>query len=89
MAIKADAYTAANNGQTLSIAPPVNNYWPLHHADLRGVYGVDNTKVRDFCIATERVGTLFLIGATFTDEFGNSYTVNGLRNERFRVRDMR
>jgi len=29
MSIKADAYTAANNGQQLAITPPVNNFWPL------------------------------------------------------------
>lgn len=89
MSIKADAYTAANNGQQLAITPPVNNFWPLHHQDLRCVYGVDNTKAKDSCIATAPSGALFVLGATFTDEFGNVYTVNGMRAERFRIRDLK
>ena len=89
MSIKADAYTAQNNGQTLSVAPAQNNFWPLHRGDMRCVYGVDNTKAKDSCIATEAGGTLFTLGATFGDEFGNSYTVIGLRAERFRTRDLK
>ena len=89
MAIKADGFTALNNGQTLYNTPPVNNFWPLHRADMRCVYGKDNTNAKDSCVACNPAGTLFTIGATFGDEFGNSYTVYGLRNERFRTRDLK
>jgi len=89
MSIKADPYTAANNGQALTIAPPVNNFWPLHHADLRAVYGRDPGGARDSCVACNPTGTLYILGATFSDEFGNVYTVNGLRSERFRARDLK
>ena len=89
MSIKADPYTAANNGQSLRSVPPNNNFWPLHRNDLRCVYGKDATNAKDSCIATESTGTLFNIGATFNDVYGNSYTVYGLRTERYRVRDFK
>jgi hypothetical protein len=89
MSIKSDPITATNNGQTLAIVPPQNNFWPMHHSDLRCVYGKDANNVRDSCIATDPTGTLFKIGATFIDIFGNSYTVYGLRNERYRTRDLK
>lgn len=89
MSIKADPFTAANNGQSLSTSPPISNFWPLHHADLRTVYGVDSGKVKDTCVACDPGGSLYQLGATFGDQFGNSYTVVGLRAERFRVRDLK
>lgn len=89
MTIKADSYTAGNNGQTLSQTPTQNNFWPLHHNDLRAVYGVDSSGARDTCICTDPAGSLFQLGASFQDQFGNSYTVIGLRHERFRTRDLK
>ena len=89
MSIKADAYTAANNGKSLTQVPAQNNFWPLKRADLRMVYGKDSTGARDSCVACDPAGTLFKIGATFVDEFGNSYTVYGLRQERYRTRDLK
>jgi len=85
MAIKATQQTATNNGASLTASPPVNNFWPLHHNDLRAVYGRASDRYKDSCIATQDDGSLFVLGATFSDEFGNSYTVSGLRQERFNV----
>jgi hypothetical protein len=83
MSLKCDAFTAANNGSSYTTTPPVNNFWPLHASDLRGVYGKDGSN-KDFCVAMSPTGALFILGATFGDEFGNSYSVIGLRAERFR-----
>ncbi len=85
MSIKADQYTAANNGATLTVSPPNDNFWPLHHGDLRAVYGLDTGSKKDSCVATNPTGSLFVLGASFSDMFGNAYTVTGLRQERFNV----
>ena len=89
MSIKADPYTAANNGQSLTQIPAQQNFWPMHRADMRLVYGKDTNNVKDTCIACDPAGNLFKIGATFGDQFGNTYTVYGLRTERYRVRDLK
>lgn len=87
--LKADATTASNNGVSLATSPPIQNYWPLHHGDLRAGYGIDGSGVRDSCIALGTGTPVFTLGGTFADNKGNSYTVVGLRQERFRVRDLK
>jgi hypothetical protein len=87
--IKADATTAANNGQSLSPVIQITNFWPLHTSDLRHGYGVDAGGVRDSCVATGFGSAVFTLGGTWSDNVGNSYTTIGLRNERFRTRDLR
>lgn len=91
MSIKADNTTATNNGATLQNAPiPNTPFWPGHRADLRAVYGVEaSTRMKDSCIAISPNGTLFVLGATFSDNEGNSYVVNGLRVQRFRTRNLK
>jgi hypothetical protein len=89
MTIKADQYTAGNNGVSLSQTPTQNNFWPLHANDLRAVYGVDNTGRRDSCVVLSPTSSLFNLGASFIDQFGNVYTVTGLRHERFRTRNLK
>jgi hypothetical protein len=89
MSLKVDAFTAANNGTGYFTVPPTNNFWPLPHKNLRFVYGIDSTKARDSCVACLPTGSLFTLGASFSDEFGNSYTVNGLRQERFSTRSLK
>lgn len=84
--IKCDAQTAANNGASLAASPPLDNFWPLHHSDLRAVYGRDgSTRYTDTCIAVDPTGPLFAIGSTFHDNETNLYTTFGLKEERFRV----
>jgi hypothetical protein len=87
--IKADPTTASNNGSAVVTAPPVNNFWPLHRGDMRAGYGVDSGGVRDSCIATATFTAVFTLGQTFQDRNGNTYTVNGLRQEKFRTRDLK
>jgi len=89
MALKCDPFTAANNSVAFTTSPAVQSFWPFHRADLRAVYGKDSTKVTDSCIASAPSGTLFTLGATFTDAYGNSYTVVGLKTERYRVRNLK
>jgi len=89
MSLKCDAYTAANNGTGYVTTPPVNNFWPSHAADLRRVYGKDSGGVHDQCVAMQPTGSLFVLGATFGDEFGNSYTVFGLKAESVRIRNLK
>jgi hypothetical protein len=83
--LKADATTASNNGVSIATAAPIQNYWPLHHGDLRAGYGRDNGGIRDSCIALGTGTAVATIGGTFVDNKGNSYTVIGLRQERFRT----
>jgi len=85
--IKTDNQTAANNGQTAQPNPAALSFWPLHAEDLRAVYGVDALKFKDRCTAMGS-GGLFALGQTFFDFEGNQFTVNGLRQERFRIRDL-
>lgn len=90
--IKCDLVTTTNNGSGYSLTPvPGVPFWPGHRADLRCAYGVDltNPRYKDSCIATNNVGPLYILGATFADNEGNNYTVNGLRSERFRVRNLK
>lgn len=83
MSLKCDATTASNNGTSYTNNPFYLNFWPLHPGDLRHVYGLDSTKKTDSCVAMSRTNALFALNATFVDNEGNSYTVSGLRNERF------
>lgn len=88
--IKADQTTATNNGATLTSTPTNMSFWPLHRNDMRAVYGVDTTgNYNDSCIALDPNGTLFSIGKNFSDNQGNQYTVNGLRTERYRTRNLK
>ena len=87
--LKTDATTAANNGVSQSVAPPILNFWPLHTADLRHGYGVDAGGVRDSCVSLGTGTPVFTLGGNFADYEGNTYTVVGLRNERFRTRDLK
>ena len=87
--IKADTTTASNNSQALTPAANPQNYWPLHRSDMRAGYGVDSGNVRDSCIATGLGSPVFTLGGSFSDRSGNTYTVVGLRQERFRVRDLK
>lgn len=81
--IKCDPYTASNNGGAYTQVPSVTNFWPLHHGDLRFGYGKDGSGHKDSCVATN-VGTpVSTIGGSWTDEFGNTYTTYGIRQERF------
>jgi len=89
VSLKMDGTTATNNGQGVLGLPPLPGaFWPGHRGDLRAVYGV-NGVYRDSCIACAPTGTLFQLGATFADNQGNSYTVNGLRAERIRFRNFK
>ena len=87
--VKTDATTAQNNGVTQTPTPQVLNFWPGHTADMRHGYGVDNTGVRDSCLALGTGTQVFTIGGTFQDYEGNNYTVIGLRNERYRTRNLK
>lgn len=87
--LKSDATTASNNGVSIATAPTIQNYWPLHRGDLRAGYGKDNTGVRDSCIALNTGTAVFTLGGTFADNKGNSYTVVGLRQERFRTANLK
>ena len=89
MDLKSDLATATNNGTAYTQVYTQNNFWPLHHNDLRKVYGKDTNGVKDSCVAMQQAGTLFAVGATFTDFFGNNYTVSGLRNEAFKVSNLK
>jgi hypothetical protein len=85
--IKVDDQTAANNGGAYTTNPSSYHFWPLHTSDLRHVYGKDAGGIRDSCVCTQASGALYTLGATFSDYEGNNYIVNGLRAERFRIRD--
>jgi hypothetical protein len=87
--IKCDPTTASNNGTAVVISPPVNNFWPLHRNDMRAGYGVDSGGVHDSCIALATFTAVYTLGANFDDNKGNTYTVVGLRTERFRTRDLK
>ena len=87
--IKSDAQTATNNGVSIAATPSILNFWPLHHGDLRAGYGRDSGGVKDSCIALGTGTPVYTLGATFQDNKGNTYTVFGLRAERFRVRDLK
>lgn len=88
--LKADATTASNNGQSLTPAPTIANFWPSHTSDLRCVYGVETaTGKRDRCIATSTGSPIYQLGATFQDREGNSYVVTGLKPEHVRTRNLK
>lgn len=88
--IKADQTTAGNNGVSVSSSPPFQNFWPLHRSDMRAVYGRDAAaKVNDSCVCISTANPLFALGSSFLDFFGNSYVVTGLRQERFRTRNLK
>lgn len=88
--LKADITTATNNGQSLSTSPLILNFWPSHTSDLRHGYGVEaSTGRRDSCIATSTGSPVYTIGANFSDRFGNSYTVIGIRPEHLRTRNLK
>lgn len=89
-AIKCDFQTVANNASALTPAPSNNNYWPAHRSDMRAVYGADTTgRYKDICIAFLQTGSLYALGSTFADAGGNTYKTNGLRSERFRIRNLK
>lgn len=90
--IKCDTTTVVNNpGAELNSTPLTNQFWPAHRADLRAVYGVDLTlpQYKDSCIAMLPTGALFVLGANFVDNETNLYTVNALRAEKFRIRNLK
>lgn len=87
--LKADQQTATNNGIALFNHPPVYNFWPLHSSDLRAGYGKDSANHTDHCVAAGTGTPVFTLGSTFQDNKGNSYTVNSLRQERFRIRNLK
>lgn len=91
VAIKADTFTAVNNGASLTPAPSQYDFWPAHRSDMRAVYGVDLAapQYKDLCITLNPSGSLNALGANFSDENGNVYTVNALRTEKFRVRNLK
>lgn len=89
MSLKCDGTTASNNGAAFTTTPPVNNFWPMHRNSLRAVYGVANDGSKDSCIALSPTGSLFALNETFQNMFGTGYTVNGLRQERFRSRELK
>ncbi len=90
--IKVDYATAANNDTFTTLNPAAGLwFWPLHRSDMRCVYGKDSSSPvhKDSCTAIDPAGTLFKLGSTFVDLESNSYTTYGLRNERFRIRDVK
>jgi hypothetical protein len=89
ISIKASESTADNNGQTIQATPATDYFWPFHHSDLRCVYGKDSDGFRDSCIVDDVTNALWTIGSTFDDAEGNTYTVYGRRNERYRTRDLK
>lgn len=89
VSIKADEKTATNNGLTLAVTPSTYDFWPGHRADMRAVYGMDDEGYTDLCIACAPAGTLYNLGATFSDIEDNVYTVNSLRAEKFRIRNLK
>lgn len=87
--VKTDATTASNNGVTQTPQPSILNFWPGHTADMRHGYGIDAGGVRDSCLALGSGTPVFTIGGTWQDYEGNTYTTIGLRNERFRTRNLK
>lgn len=88
--IKVDNQTASNNGSAVTTTPSNNRFWPGHRADMRFVYGVESsTKRKDTCVALSPSGSLFVVGSTFSDDESNSYTVIGLRQERYSTRNLK
>lgn len=88
--IKAHPSTASNNGQTMSETPSIFNFWPSHTSDMRHVYGIDATGVfKTSCIATGTASPIWLLGASFSDGGGNSYSVIGLKPEHVRTRNLK
>lgn len=87
--LKTDLVTCANNATTALTAPTALIFWPGHYLDLRAVYGKDSGNVKDQCTNSDPSNALFKVGATFNDYEANTYTVYGLRQERFRIRDMK
>lgn len=89
VSIKCDTQTATNNGATVTTAPSTYDFWPAHRSDMRAVYGVTTDRYRDLCIALTGTGGLYTLGATFGDDESNTYTVNALRAEKFRIRNIK
>jgi hypothetical protein len=87
--LKCDGITATNNGSAYTITAPIQNYWPLHHSDLRAGYGRDAGGAKDSCIATNTGTQVATLGGTWQDIFGNSFTTVGIRQERFRVANLK
>lgn len=88
IALKCDAQTSANNpGSPFTLVPSIYDFWPLHDADLRYVRGFDTAapQYKDRCTNMNPTNGLYTLGAVFLDFSGNSYTVNGLHSEVFKI----
>lgn len=89
--IKCLQNTAVQNGVAFERpAPSVRNFWPMHVNDLRAAYGASSDGVYHDSIKCSTItAPPFILDANWSDEFGNSYITTGLRQERFRTRDLK
>jgi hypothetical protein len=89
ISLKCVQNTATQNGTSFQQVPPTNTFWPSHTSDLRHASGVDSTGKRDSMVAMSTTSPIYAIGASFADDEGNTYTVDRLKPENVRTRNLK
>lgn len=88
--IKADAFTAGANSQSLSRTPTQVNGWPFHKNDMRHVVGISNSGSRTtMTICTPTLFAGIVPGTTTFTTHTDVYTVQSKKAERDNLRNLK